>query len=411
MNVSSTIDMVSSSASASTASNQTSSSDTENDFESMLSQQVSGNDNSQESAGATEQGVATEGEGNTVTDVEETPEITDLQRELMAALYMQGAPVVVETVETVEQVALMTEEVVVATEEVQLLDNGALDLGNGEVSSQLGNQTREETPEEVVLTTETEEVFVLDEVEVVEEATVETEMSEEVVETETMDVEADVEIETETEAETVVEETVVQDAEDVPDEQNDGGRQESNSQQSTADGDEAQTVAEPVEQETKVFGKMEAMPVKVGEVVNMEEPDVDQQMSKIIAQANENGEKVVTIQLTPENLGTVTIQLTQSADGVLQILMQAVDSDAAKLLGSHAESIAQALQTAGSTVTVEVSTITTENAEQSMQDFDQEGQHQEQEEQEHDEEEQLVVTDDFMQQLRLGLVQFSMDNN
>lgn len=403
MNISSTIDMVKPSSTSFSNSNDATSNGGDGEFENVMKQEASSNQSSETSSSDKGQSSESSSESSSSkTEVTETEEVTDLQRELMAALYMQTTAVVVEVAETVETPLVVNTEVVEATEEAPVLDFGTLDLGEGEVSSQLGNSDGEELPETVEFTVETEETLVLDEellLEVPEEAP-EMEIPETVLEIETE--------QPQTEEVVDLEEAPVDLVEETPEEVVDTSNEETVAKAVVTDGDE-QPVVENADAGTKVFDKMESVPVKVGEVVHSEDPDMDQQIAKIIASARENGDETVTIQLTPENLGTITIQLTQTADGILQVIMQAVDADAAKLLGSHAESIAQALMTSGSTVTVEVSSLTAEQAEQGGQEFDQQGEKQHQGEQEQEDEEQGIVTDDFMQQLRLGLLQFSDD--
>lgn len=403
MTISNTLDMISmtgTSTSTSSATVPTDEGTGSSEFESLLQE------NAQDTVTGQETNSDSAPEANADKDDVSTnvgqEEISDAQRELMAALTMQATPVyVIETVETVAVTGVVVEETVVATEETPLLDNEMLNMGEGEISPQLGNETQEEPTMDLETGSENQGAFVLEEVETMElDETVElpeidlTEVTVEGLETEEVVVEtAPVEVQQDVVVETVVE--------------NEAPEVDVDSAEPVVKTDTSAQVVEVEVEGTKVFDKVENTPVKVGETVNTQEPDMDEQIAKIISQAEQNGDKTVTIQLTPESLGTITVQLTQSSDGVLQVVLQATDAAAAKLLGSHADSIALALHTNGSTVSVEVEAKeVAENTESGFQDQESQEREQSQEERER-EEEQKSVNEDFLQQLRLGLVEFS----
>lgn len=166
-----------------------------------------------------------------------------------------------------------------------------------------------------------------------------------------------------------------------------------------------------VVQEVRVFEKNQGTPVKVSNVVNTQEPGMESKMAKIISQAHDAGENTVTIRLNPEGLGTVTVQITQTLEGELQVVMEATDDSAVTLLKNQVSQLVQALQNAGhSNVTVEVhSSEESEQGEQSDEkDNDQRSGEQEHHKEDKDEED-IPCTEDFLQQLRLGIASFSLE--
>lgn len=420
MNVNTMVEMIQPSQTTQTGSSSTSStssadnSGSNNEFESLLKDQVNGTSSSGSKENTTETEGATEGstEGTVVVD---KTEVTDAQRELMAALNMQV--VTYRTVEVTpegEEGALdPVEELVDPTLETNLLNNEGLNLadqGEADVSSDLGNLMGEEA------TVETEGAFVGNEaefsLEIPEELVVETvEVLEDVeipeVVTEAPVVEASVEIVEEAPelAEAVVAETV----ETVETETAQVETEVKVDAEADMDVDvEIETSVEGQgQQNTPLFQKVEAAPVKVAETVNTQDPDMDSQMAKIIQTAHDAGESTVTIKLNPEGLGTVTVQITQALDGALQVVLQAADDTATALLQNHVNQLSQALQgTTGQTVSVEVSDPE-EAMEQGMDQENQGGHGQEKEEER--EETEPIYSEDFMQQLRLGLNTFTLD--
>ncbi len=151
-----------------------------------------------------------------------------------------------------------------------------------------------------------------------------------------------------------------------------------------------------------LFRDVETVPVKVGETpaADTEQPDLDAQLAKQIGTTLENGAQQVKIQLTPESLGTLTIDLTRTQDGALQVVLHTTTEKAANLLSQHAENLGALLQSnSQNTVQVEV-----QRQEQNQQ-FQQQSQQQNQQHgqgQQHSRRQQSG--EDFLQQLRLGLV-------
>lgn len=150
-----------------------------------------------------------------------------------------------------------------------------------------------------------------------------------------------------------------------------------------------------------LFREVQTVPVKVGEtpMADTQSPELDAQLAKTVSAALKNGDKQVKIQLAPENLGTLTIDLTRTKDGALQVVLHTTTEKAADLLGRHAESLSAMLQSsAQGTVQVEVQR---QEQTQQYQQFQQQSQHQQRQEQRR---ERRQSGEDFLQQLRLGLV-------
>lgn len=160
----------------------------------------------------------------------------------------------------------------------------------------------------------------------------------------------------------------------------------------------------------QIFRDVEAVPVKVGEAPAAEEteaPDVARQVLPQLAQALEKGESMVRVQLTPDSLGVVTVEISQSADGILRVALSAHSSETRSLLERHASDLQGLL--AGRTqdsVQVEVQRQQESQQNQNQHPYDgHNGQDQSGRQQEQQQRRQgSGHSQDFMQQLRLGLV-------
>ena len=169
------------------------------------------------------------------------------------------------------------------------------------------------------------------------------------------------------------------------------------------EGDEPK--GEAAEAPEAVFHDAKAAPVKVGEryeTVDTQAPDMDAQLAQAIQQAAQSGEQSMIIKLTPENLGNLTIQLTQSGDGALQVVLHASTSRAAGLLTEHLTGLHAALQAQNAqTVHVEVQRGQESQQQNLHQQTDPNGHHQQHRQQERRQEQ--TGGEDFLQKLRLGL--------
>ena len=133
---------------------------------------------------------------------------------------------------------------------------------------------------------------------------------------------------------------------------------------------------------------------------------MNSQIADNLAKAMANGESKVQIQLTPENLGKVTIELTQREDGTLRVVIQAENVQTRMLLEKDMSGLQNLL---GRTTQQEVQVEVPRGEEsQQHQDLTEDDQQQQQRQQEDREEDQPA--EDFMNQLRLGLVSVEDEN-
>lgn len=157
-----------------------------------------------------------------------------------------------------------------------------------------------------------------------------------------------------------------------------------------------------------IFRDVEAAPIKVGEAPaaaqSEQTQDVSEQIAEPLSQALAQGETRVEIKLTPDSLGSVTIEVTHSQDGGLRVALSAESDQTRGLLEKHAVNLQGLLASRGQeNVQVEVQ----RNQEGQQQHNDQydgrNGGHngQPQQERRHQQEQH---GQDFLHQLRLGLV-------
>ena len=164
--------------------------------------------------------------------------------------------------------------------------------------------------------------------------------------------------------------------------------------------------AEAAEVETPVFHDVKAAPVKVGETyesVDTQEPEMDEKLANTIQQALQNGSERVEIRLTPENLGTLTIEMTKDVNGALQVVLHAANSRAAGLLSQHMDGLHAALQSySQEPVQIEVQRGEESQQQNLQQQADPDGRGQNRQQRERHEEEHNAGGD-FLQKMRLGL--------
>jgi len=182
-----------------------------------------------------------------------------------------------------------------------------------------------------------------------------------------------------------------------------------------ATGSKTEEAAKPQEGAAEVpqpvFHEVDTTPVKVGEnfkTVDTEQPDMEEKLAETVREAVEAGEERVEIQLSPANLGKITIEVTRSASGVLEVVLHAANTKAAGLLGQHLDGLHAALQNySQESVRVEVQRAQEGQEQHLFQHADPDGRGRQQsredqrqqpkENEEHD-------SGDFLQKLRLGLV-------
>lgn len=157
-------------------------------------------------------------------------------------------------------------------------------------------------------------------------------------------------------------------------------------------------------QEQPLFRDVETVPVKVGDAtptVDIKAPDMEKQLADTIqANLNNVGDKV-QIQLQPENLGHITIELVQHG-GKMGLVIFADNAKTTSLLAQHAGNLGALLEDrTGQTVHVQVQQ---QEPEQPQYDGHNQQNRQQQEEQSHPKQSK-AEQDSFLGQLRLGLYQ------
>ena len=171
--------------------------------------------------------------------------------------------------------------------------------------------------------------------------------------------------------------------------------------------EDAQVELVDVEQGPRqIFHDVKAAPIKVAEAPEMEQPqNVAQQIDAGLAQALQKGESLVRIQLNPENLGEVTVEISQSAHGILKVALTASSADTRNLLERHAGDL-QGMLSNRTEQSVEVSVQRQQESQQNQNQqhsYDGHNGHA-QDGQERRQRREHTSSQDFMQQLRLGLI-------
>lgn len=168
--------------------------------------------------------------------------------------------------------------------------------------------------------------------------------------------------------------------------------------------------AEETPAETPVFDEVEAVPVKVAapekEPVKLEAPEGTEQLAERVTNAVKADLSHVEITLTPENLGKLTVEFTRAEDGTLSVLISATTPKAAAALEQHTNSLQNLL---ASSTQNEVRVEVRQAAETPQQFLNPDGQNQQRQQNQQEQQRQQGREDhkaaqDFVQQLRLGLV-------
>lgn len=157
-----------------------------------------------------------------------------------------------------------------------------------------------------------------------------------------------------------------------------------------------------------LFKDVKAAPVKVGEnyQLDTQQPDMDTNLADAIRFAAQQGLRQIEIKLSPENLGNLTVKLTQAADGTLQVVLHAANAKAANLLTQHMDGLNAALQGYSQNNEVRVEVQRNENGQQAQQQHQQtdpDGRNQQQQQQQQQHRQEDGHSGDFIQRLRLGL--------
>lgn len=161
-----------------------------------------------------------------------------------------------------------------------------------------------------------------------------------------------------------------------------------------------------------VFRNLQSAPIKVGETFSTdrtETEDVNSQLAQQIIPAVEQGQTKVEIQLTPETLGSVKVEITQSENGALHVAISAQNSEARSLLSKNADSL-QSLLAARSQAPVQVE-VQRQEESQPKDPYNGQNGHpsQDQQQQQQRQPEHAKSGEDFLHQLRLGLVDEAED--
>ena len=156
-----------------------------------------------------------------------------------------------------------------------------------------------------------------------------------------------------------------------------------------------------------LFKDVKAVPVKVGDnfQLDTQQPDMDENLADAIRFAAQQGLREIEIKLSPENLGALTIKLTQSADGALQVVLRTSTVKAADLLNQHLDGLNAALQ-GYSQNEVRVEVQRNEDSQQAQQQQQQQTDpngHNRQSQQQQQQPREESHSGDFLQKLRLGL--------
>lgn len=157
--------------------------------------------------------------------------------------------------------------------------------------------------------------------------------------------------------------------------------------------------------ETPVFENVRDIPVKVGEAP-AEEPEpeipVEDQIGPKLAQALNAGDTRVELQLEPENLGRVTVEMTFAENGSLHVTLHAESGKTLNLLEKGLDNLHLMLaRNTQQDVRVEV-----QKQEESQQQnfYDGRGGHAQHHDQRRERREERRESEHFFQQLRLGLI-------
>ncbi|MGO5022888.1 flagellar hook-length control protein FliK [Lawsonibacter sp. LCP25S3_G6] len=165
--------------------------------------------------------------------------------------------------------------------------------------------------------------------------------------------------------------------------------------------------------QTPLFQNVEATPVRVGEgeSVDMTAPaqEVEKSLSNILKGALDQGDQHVEIKLNPANLGTVTAEFTRTPEGVLHVVLHAETEQTARLLSDHASTLGLILQD-NTHSEVRVQVAQPQENQSAWQHPDQDGgQQQQQSHQQQQRNTPRQEAENFLHQLRLGLLEMETD--
>lgn len=178
------------------------------------------------------------------------------------------------------------------------------------------------------------------------------------------------------------------------------------------DGKQQITVEEAPGEPQVLFHDVEAAPIKVSESAAPEQSspatNVEQQVTYGLSRALQQGESRIQIELTPESLGSVRVEITHMADGAIHVALSAENSQTRSLLERHAGNLQSILGSQGQGP-VQVEVQRPQENQQHQQGGNpyeghngQNGQPQQEERRQHNRHSESGQ--DFLHQLRLGLI-------
>ena len=137
---------------------------------------------------------------------------------------------------------------------------------------------------------------------------------------------------------------------------------------------------------------------------------MEQKLANTIHQAAKLGEQKIEIRLTPEHLGTIVVEMTKTNDGTLQVVLHTANVKTTAILSQNLNSLTQTLQSLNhNQVQIEVQRHE-ESASSEQHPFQQANPdgHGQQQQQQQQRRQEKTNSEDFLQQLRLGL--FSLND-
>lgn len=169
--------------------------------------------------------------------------------------------------------------------------------------------------------------------------------------------------------------------------------------------------------ETPLFESVDAIPVKVAQpssdtstqpALDLTQTDATQKLAEQVDTAISSGSSKLEIKLSPENLGDMTVEITRASDGSLGIVLKTTTDRAASILEQSSSNLQNLL--AASTQSQVKIEVQAQTPQQSLNQFlnpddsNGRGEQQNQQQQQSHEKEQ---TQDFVAQLRLGLIELN----
>ena len=139
-----------------------------------------------------------------------------------------------------------------------------------------------------------------------------------------------------------------------------------------------------------------------GDTLDATEPEFDTKLAKQIVTASDHGQQNVTVQLTPEHLGKITIEMSKNDNGLLNVVLRTENEHTAHLLREQTSVLSNLLQHGGQDeVRVQVAQPQEAETQWKQPDQEQNGHNQQSQQQQKGKRDE---TEQFLQQLRLGLL-------